>query len=217
MHFCDGTISCKQQRFHFCRLKSESTTTISSTTTSTTSSVLTSTSTATTTLATTTTAKIALTTVFSASRATTTTSEMTTTSTSTTNYDPNEIVLDDEESRQIIEDILGDEFGDFGDIIVGDNSTEPLMIDIYHVIMLYPNISVPFETEIEWTSQLRNPYSSVYLSNVVTIANFLTAPITAAVEPHDQASFRRVFLLINPNHTQLWPITYGSVKNSGRF
>ena len=99
----------------------------------------------------------------------------------------------EEESRQIIEDILGDEFGDFGDFIDGDNSTEPLMIDIYHVIMLYPNISVPFETEIEWTSQLRNPYSSAYLSNVVSIANFLTEPITLAVAPHDEASFRPVF------------------------
>ena len=114
----------------------------------------------------------------------------------------------EEESRQIIEDILGDEFGDFGDFIDGDNSTEPLMIDIYHVIMLYPNISVPFETEIEWTSQLRNPYSSAYLSNVVSIANFLTEPITTAVAPHEAASFRRVFfrkttrLLVNDSSNE---------------
>ena len=152
--------------------------------------MLASTSTAITSLATTTTAKTILTTVLP-------TTSTSTTSNPTTKYDPNEIVLDDEESRQIIEDILGDEFSDFGDLIVGDNSTEPLMIDIYHVIMLYPNISVPFETEIEWTSQLRNPYSSVYLSNVVTIANFLTEPITAAIEPHYEASFRRLFSLLN--------------------
>ena len=130
---------------------------------------------------------------FTAATTATSLNSTTTTSSTTTNYDPNKIVLDNEESRELVEDILGDSFGDFGDLIVGDNSSEPLLIDIYHVIMLYPNISVPFETEIEWTSQLRNQYSSVYLSNVVSIANFLTEPITQAIEPHDEASFRTVF------------------------
>ena len=61
----------------------------------------------------------------------------------------------------------------------------------HHEVASHPNISVPFETKIEWSSKLRNPYSSIYLSNVVEIADFLTEPIKSAISTNDEASFNK--------------------------
>ena len=62
--------------------------------------------------------------------------------------------------EDIVYDILGDSISDIisngesdEEISSGDKPTvekEPLLIDIYHVILLYPNTSMPFVTNIDW-------------------------------------------------------------------
>ena len=105
--------------------------------------------------------------------------------------------------EDIVYDILGDSIGDIIEDLQENEELEeseesediiqpePLLIDIYHAILLYPNTSLPFSTTIKWSNSLLNSYSGTFLSNSVAIADYLSIPVRTVVQSDDSISFNK--------------------------
>ena len=57
--------------------------------------------------------------------------------------------------------------------LLGDGGSLPEIIDLWHVVIIQPEVDAFFRTDLTWNDDYRNPFSPTFLGLSVTAASFL--------------------------------------------